>query len=131
MEERGSGGSNAASGVVIGPLSQQLAEGRTRLASLAPPSTARSVLDQVAQGLREPLRIAVAGRVNSGKSTLVNALLGQRIAPTDVSECTRFVTWYRFGVPERVEVVVVGGRTSHPLQPDGSMPPDLPVNWEE
>ncbi len=47
--------------------------------------------------LDEPLRIAVAGRVKSGKSTLLNALVGERLAPTDAGECTRIVTWYRDG----------------------------------
>ncbi|GGQ82408.1 dynamin family protein [Couchioplanes azureus] len=47
--------------------------------------------------LDEPLRVAVAGRVKAGKSTLLNALVGDRLAPTDAGECTRIVTWYRDG----------------------------------
>ncbi len=47
--------------------------------------------------LEEPLRVAIAGRVKSGKSTLLNALVGERLAPTDAGECTRIVTWYRDG----------------------------------
>ena len=43
----------------------------------------------------EPARIAVAGMVNAGKSTLLNALVGERVAPTDAGECTRIPTWYR------------------------------------
>lgn len=45
--------------------------------------------------LDEPLRVAIAGRVKAGKSTLLNALVGDRVAPTDAGECTRIVTWYR------------------------------------
>ncbi|MEA3511077.1 MAG: GTPase [Actinomycetota bacterium] len=45
--------------------------------------------------LDEPLRVAIAGRVKAGKSTLLNALVGERLAPTDAGECTRIVTWYR------------------------------------
>lgn len=45
--------------------------------------------------LQGPLRIAVAGMVKAGKSTLLNALLGESIAATDAGECTRVVTWYR------------------------------------
>jgi hypothetical protein len=47
--------------------------------------------------LDEPLRVAIAGRVKAGKSTLLNALVGERLAPTDAGECTRIVTWYRDG----------------------------------
>ena len=39
--------------------------------------------------LDEPLRVAIAGRVKAGKSTLLNALVGERLAPTDAGECTR------------------------------------------
>ncbi len=45
----------------------------------------------------EPLRVAIAGRVKAGKSTLLNALVGERLAATDAGECTRIVTWYRRG----------------------------------
>ena len=54
-------------------------------------------LEAVIQHLDEPLRVAIAGRVKAGKSTLLNALVGQRIAATDAGECTRVVTWYGYG----------------------------------
>ena len=76
----------------------------------------------------EPLRVAVGGRIKAGKSTLVNALLRQRVAPTDVGECTRFVTWYRYGLPERLEVVLTTGeRVRRPLRNDGSLPPEIDI----
>ena len=43
----------------------------------------------------DPLRVAIAGKVKAGKSTLLNALVGDQLAPTDARECTRVVTWYR------------------------------------
>jgi predicted GTPase len=58
----------------------------------------RAILDR----LDEPLRVAVAGRVKAGKSTLLNALVGERLAPTDAGECTRVVTWYQDGHTYRV-----------------------------
>jgi len=47
--------------------------------------------------LDQPVRVAIAGRIKAGKSTLLNALVGERLAPTDAGECTRIVTWYRDG----------------------------------
>lgn len=48
----------------------------------------------VAARLMGPLRVALVGRVKAGKSTLLNALVGERLAPTDAGECTRVVSWY-------------------------------------
>ena len=59
-------------------------------------------LDGLAERLDEPLRVAIAGKVKAGKSTLLNAIVGQELAPTDAGECTRIVTWYRDGVTYRV-----------------------------
>lgn len=88
--------------------------------------SARREIERVRDHLREPVRIAVAGRVNAGKSTLVNALVGQQVAPTDVSECTRVVTWYRYGAPQRLEVVHRdGSRRQERLGPAGRLPSEL------
>src|SRR3546814_4621120 len=72
------------------------------------PATMR-LLDGYAQRLREPLRVAVAGIVKAGKSTLLNALIGERIAPTDAGECTRAITWYRYAPTARVTLHLTQG----------------------
>ena len=43
-----------------------------------------------------PLRVAIAGKVKAGKSTLLNAMIGEMVAATDAAECTKLVTWYQY-----------------------------------
>lgn len=54
-------------------------------------------IEALRERLHEPLRVAIVGRAKAGKSTLLNALVGERLAATDAGECTRVVTWYRSG----------------------------------
>ncbi len=83
----------------------------------------------IAARLGEPLRVAVTGPVKAGKSTLVNALLRQPVAPTDVSECTRVVTEFRYGYPQRAEVELLDGSTQVlPLRRGGQLPVQLGVD---
>ncbi|WFE20301.1 dynamin family protein [Solwaraspora sp. WMMD937] len=83
---------------------------------------------RVRRRLDEPLRVAIAGRLKAGKSTLVNALIGRRVAPTEVGECTRVVTQFRYGTADRVDVVRRdGARVSLPLDATGVIPQRLGV----
>lgn len=111
------------------PLTSRIADvARRAREACGPESAVQGPLDEILDGLAQPLRVAVAGRTKAGKSTLVNALLRQRVATTDVGECTRLVTCYRFGVPERVEVVCRDGtRIRTGLGADGALPESLPV----
>ncbi|HAG58529.1 MAG TPA: GTP-binding protein [Arthrobacter bacterium] len=79
------------------------------LALYADDPVATAALQGYAERLSEPLRIAVAGMVKAGKSTLLNAIIGEEIAPTDTGECTRIVTWYRYGHTPRATLFPVVG----------------------
>jgi hypothetical protein len=70
-------------------------------------------LDRIGARLDEPVRIALAGTLKSGKSTLVNALVGECIAPTDATEATRLVTWFRHGPTPRATANHHGGRRTN------------------
>jgi hypothetical protein len=77
--------------------------------------------------LDEPLRVAVAGKVKAGKSTLLNALVGERLAPTDAGESTRIVTWYVDSHTSRVTAEPLEGRPRQlPFtRDDGAIDADL------
>jgi serine/threonine protein kinase len=90
---------------------------------------AREDLETIRRRLSEPLALAVAGRAGAGKSTLVNALVGRRIAGGGHGS---IVNWFRGGTPERLELVLTSGeRRVQDLGPDGEIPESLGVSPEE
>ena len=96
-------------------MSTLLAHVRAALDVAARTYAATPQAEEVAHLVRrldEPLRVAIAGKVKAGKSTLLNALVGEELAPTDAGECTKIVTWYVDGIAYRV--------TLHPR--DGQAP---------
>ncbi|GGP39063.1 dynamin family protein [Saccharothrix coeruleofusca] len=113
---------------LAGPLSAAVASLCANLQPQVSPATAAG-FREVLRRLSAPLQVAVAGRIKSGKSTLVNALIGRRVAPTDVGECTRLVTRFQYGTVDRVEVVFTDGRKQVlPFDPAGMIPADLGVD---
>src|SRR3954469_22214018 len=110
-----------------GPLSTRVADLCGEVGNRLGGAAQAQVVD-VRRRLDEPLRVAIAGRLKAGKSTLVNALIGRRVAPTEDGECTRIVTQFRYGTSDRVDIVRRNGtRASLPLDEAGMIPQRLGV----
>ncbi|ORM34772.1 dynamin family protein [Williamsia sp. 1135] len=85
---------------------------------------------QIRDALWAPPRVVVVGRVKAGKSTLVNALIGDRVADTAATECTKVVAVYQDGAPSRAEVVKVGG-ARHSVRLTDGRPTELNCPTDE
>ncbi|MET7401901.1 dynamin family protein [Dactylosporangium sp. NPDC005572] len=70
----------------------------------------REALAAHRERLDAPMRVALVGRVSSGKSTLANAMLGGELAPTGVEELTFNVNWLRYGGRRELTVHFRDGR---------------------
>ncbi len=84
-------------------------------------------VDEVAARLAGPLRVAIAGKVKAGKSTLLNALVGEELAPTDAGECTRVPWWFRDGLTYRATLHPATGpaQAARFTRTDGALDIDL------
>lgn len=71
--------------------------------------TATPWLRYHAERFEEPLRIAVSGAARTGKSTVVNAVVGEQIAPVQVADGDQVLTWYRDGPVPRATVYPTEG----------------------
>jgi hypothetical protein len=96
---------------------------RCRAVSPAVALPIADALDTVAARAVATPAIVVTGPVSSGKSTLVNALVGRRVAPTGAGECTRLTARYVRGPVDRLDVVLAdGSRRPLPLAEGGRVP---------
>jgi dynamin family protein len=106
----------------------------TRITALADEATRSALtpdvvesLQRIVERLEGPIRLAISGKVKAGKSTLLNALIGESLAPTDAGECTRIVTWYRLSDRPYAKIFPVHGdpvETPY-LRREGSLEVDL------
>lgn len=60
--------------------------------------------------LKEPLRVAVVGVIKAGKTTLLNALLNEKLLKTGENETTFNVTWYKYGDTPELHVFFTDGK---------------------
>lgn len=96
-------------------MSDSLDSARALIASArekyAGDTAALAELGELDARIDQPLRVALVGSVKAGKSTLLNGLLGERLAPTDSREATRVVTWYHYGKTPTVRATQSDGST--------------------
>ena len=78
---------------------QQLLEGHPALAELGPE------IARIQEIFDRPLLITVMGEFNSGKSTLVNALIGETIAPMGITPTTATINILKYGEKAKARVV--------------------------
>jgi len=73
-------------------------------------------LTRTSQNLRQGVfRLLVLGDMKRGKSTLLNALIGENLLPSDVNPCTALLTLLRYGPEKRVTVHFKGDRPAEVL----------------
>jgi GTPase SAR1 family protein len=87
--------------------------------------TMRDGVKAVRELAEETLNVAVVGKVKAGKSTLVNLLVGKKVAATDERECTKVVTHYRYAPVASAEVVLKDGRAESVVLDGWVLPSEL------
>jgi len=85
-----------------------LNEALSRLSAFELPQEALSALEKAARQLDELFLIVVVGEFNSGKSALINALLGERVLKEGVTPTTARVTLVRWGEKPGEQIVDEG-----------------------
>lgn len=94
--------------MMIKPLKEQVEElfefALNRTANLYPLKSFHKLLSQSHQRLQEPMRVAIVGLIKAGKSTLMNALLGESVVATGAVEATFNVNWLKYGEKSRLRV---------------------------
>lgn len=110
--------------MTVGPMSALLTEAAARLSTT--PGRIGDAAAAVVEQLAEPLRIGVVGRVSAGKSTLVNVLLGQSVAPTGAGETTQIPCWFRHGRFFTATFEPGAGPPMSIPMPAGRLPDSLP-----
>jgi hypothetical protein len=87
-------------------LSNELQRASESLRKWGAPSAASAALEQLAGQVYEPCVVALVGRMKSGKSSLVNALLGEDLAAVGVTETTATINCFRYGAADEARPVV-------------------------
>lgn len=71
----------------------------------------REEMIELKERLNKPLRVAVVGVIKAGKSTLLNALMGEKLVATGNVETTYTPTWFKYSKTPGITVKLEDGRT--------------------
>lgn len=66
-------------------------------------------LDKIIENIQHTLKVFVIGEVKAGKSSLINALVGQEISPTNVLEATASLWEIGYAAEESVQIEYIDG----------------------
>lgn len=80
-------------------LKSRLNELRNALSAEPAFSVPQGYLDKILASLDQPLRVMVMGEFSTGKSSFINALLGQKVAEVDSEPTTAVITVFSYGAP--------------------------------
>jgi ATPase subunit of ABC transporter with duplicated ATPase domains len=73
------------------------AAGQLRAARL--PKALAQAMERLSGRVDQPCVVAVVGRMKAGKSTFLNALLGEDLAKVGAAETTATINYFRYGQP--------------------------------
>ncbi len=116
MEQTFNYGSYSAFKQTVSDLADSLAQLKGYCEEIGLEHTARSIGDTIEKIASEHFEVAIVGEFKRGKSTLINALLGQEVLPADVlpatatlnrvtySETPYVMVEYKTGETERVDI---------------------------
>ena len=80
-------------------LVHTLDRGAASLRETGLPAELAAALERLAGQVDQPCVLAVVGRMKAGKSTFVNALLGEDVAKVGTTETTATINRFRYGNP--------------------------------
>src|ERR687885_2116256 len=96
-------------------LEQAESEGKTTSGELGLVAEIED-LNIASKNLRQGVfRLLVLGDMKRGKSTFVNALIGENLLPSDVNPCTAVLTVLRYGPEKQVTVYFNNGKEPETL----------------
>ncbi len=102
-------GSYTAYRETVGKLAERLSQLLEYSETLALENTAKSIKDTIEKVANEHFEVAIVGEFKRGKSTLINALLGQEVLPADVLPATATLNRVTYSREPYVSVIYKDG----------------------